>query len=451
MSLISLVFLIAAWWMPGAAPSDSIEVVAEVSCPGVETVFLYRFGGLHFDKAYQTGVKDGKAVFRLPEQDWRFYYLGAGDQDVLPVIVGQEKQVLIRVNCERWATSEIVDSPIHREYQSIKSQINGLKNQGAQLTKQHYAQLSGGQTPEAFVDAMGRVDQRKLAFLQETAARHPFFGQIVAFNTYLSYFVQPHEYANEVDYFAGEYFRFVQWDRPGLEDHPWVFESFKAYADALADTRMTPDQLVGYIDRGLGLVPAGSRTYLLALSGVIGGLEKANPEAFVPFARRYIDQYGKTQPKEAQALQEKIGAKGALVAGAEAPEFSQADPEGNPVSLRSLRGKVLLIDFWASWCGPCRRENPKVRQLYDRYKDQGFDILGVSLDSDRQRWLDAIQKDGLVWTQVSDLQGWRNAAGQLYQVSSIPHTVLLDREGRIIARGLRGAALEQKLAELFGS
>ena len=137
--------------------------------------------------------------------------------------------------------------------------------------------------------------------------------------------------------------------------------------------------------------------------------------------------------------------------GGEAPDFTQNDPDGNPIQLSDLRGKVVLLDFWASWCGPCRRENPNVVKLYEAYKDKGFEILGISLDKDKGRWLQAIEKDGLKWLHVSDLKGWKNEVGQLYGVSSIPHTVLLDAEGRIIAQKLRGPALEQKVAEILGA
>ena len=122
---------------------------------------------------------------------------------------------------------------------------------------------------------------------------------------------------------------------------------------------------------------------------------------------------------------------------------------GNPITLSDLRGKVVLLDFWASWCGPCRRENPNVVKVYEKYHDQGLEILGISLDKDRGRWVQAIEKDGLPWLHVSDLGYWSNEVAQLYMVRSIPHTVLLDREGRIIATRLRGPALEQKLAEVF--
>ena len=143
--------------------------------------------------------------------------------------------------------------------------------------------------------------------------------------------------------------------------------------------------------------------------------------------------------------------KGILAAGMEAPEIEQPDPQGNTRRLSDLRGKVVLIDFWASWCNPCRRENPNVVRLYQKYHDKGFEIFSVSLDKSKGQWVKAIQDDGLVWpNHVSDLQGWNSAPGQLYGIRSIPATVLIDAEGKVIARNLRGAALEQKLAEILG-
>ncbi len=138
--------------------------------------------------------------------------------------------------------------------------------------------------------------------------------------------------------------------------------------------------------------------------------------------------------------------------GMVAPEISMADPSGKTRSLSDLKGKVVLIDFWASWCGPCRRENPNVVNAYKRYKDKGFEIFSVSLDSDGGKWQQAIAQDGLVWeNHVSDLKGWQNGAAQAYGVSSIPHTILLGKDGKIAGTHLRGAALEAKLAELLGS
>jgi len=135
--------------------------------------------------------------------------------------------------------------------------------------------------------------------------------------------------------------------------------------------------------------------------------------------------------------------------GTIAPDFTMNDTEDKPVQLSSLRGKVVLIDFWASWCGPCRQENPNVVKVYQKYRTKGFEILGVSLDRGKAEWLQAIKDDKLEWLHVSDLQYWQNAAARLYAVNSIPQSFLLDQDGKILAKGLRGEQLEKKLAELF--
>jgi thiol-disulfide isomerase/thioredoxin len=135
--------------------------------------------------------------------------------------------------------------------------------------------------------------------------------------------------------------------------------------------------------------------------------------------------------------------------GSEAPEIALPTPAGPIMRLSDLRGKYVLIDFWASWCGPCRRENPNVIKTYANYKDKGFEIFGVSLDQEKSAWINAIAKDQLTWPHVSDLQYWNSVAAQAYQVSSIPMTFLLDPQGKVIAKGLRGDSLNQYLANLF--
>lgn len=140
-----------------------------------------------------------------------------------------------------------------------------------------------------------------------------------------------------------------------------------------------------------------------------------------------------------------------LSPGKEAPDFEELMLDGKTkMKLSDLRGQIVLLDFWASWCGPCRRENPAVVKLYNEYKDKGFTIMSVSLDKTKEPWEQAIKKDGLVWANhVSDLQGWSCAAAQKYQVRGIPFTVLIDRDGKIIQTKLRGAALEQELKRIF--
>jgi thiol-disulfide isomerase/thioredoxin len=134
----------------------------------------------------------------------------------------------------------------------------------------------------------------------------------------------------------------------------------------------------------------------------------------------------------------------------DAPEIALNNPQGVELKLSSLKGKVVLIDFWASWCMPCRKENPNVVRLYNTYNKQGFEVFSVSLDEDANAWKAAIEKDGLKWpNHVSDLKGWQTPMTQLYGFQAIPHTVLVNRSGKIVSVGLRGAELEQKLIELL--
>jgi thiol-disulfide isomerase/thioredoxin len=194
---------------------------------------------------------------------------------------------------------------------------------------------------------------------------------------------------------------------------------------------------------------------------IIPLISSVDPESEFPLYENIVTQLMNGFPESpsvqqvnAQYLQQKAkkDEMSFLDPGKLAPNFTQPMVDGKMLSLSDLKGKVVLIDFWASWCGPCRKENPNVVKLYEQYKDKGFTVLSVSLDKDKNAWIAAIQKDHLSWpNHVSDLKSWSNEASRLYKVTGIPFTVLVDQDGKIIDKNLRGADLENKLKSIFGN
>ena len=177
------------------------------------------------------------------------------------------------------------------------------------------------------------------------------------------------------------------------------------------------------------------------------------PETDLNVLKKLASDFEKVHPTPtiAKGFIGQVKRMAGLAVGEQAPDFTLNDPDGKPITLASLKGQYVLIDFWASWCGPCRQENPNVVRVYSKFKDKGFSIYGVSLDKEANAWKNAIQKDGLTWLHGSDLKFWNSAVAQTYGVKAIPATFLLDKDGKIIAKNLRGPALEAKLTELLGA
>jgi peroxiredoxin len=269
-------------------------------------------------------------------------------------------------------------------------------------------------------------------------------------NTYLSF--QNHNkgrYENEVEYFGKTFFDQANLADKDYDHIPYLFEAFKNWSKVLAQQQVPAPYLQAIMDTTLAAIPTDGRAMKYALGGIVNSLQTGSHPLFQEYGNRYLVSFENENHPALKAMRKKVDLAGSFVIGAVAPDFSQKTPEGKLMSLSDLRGKVVLVDFWASWCGPCRRENPNVIKVYEKYKDKGFDVLGVSLDRSKAPWMKAIKKDKLPWNQISDLKGWQNEVAQLYSVRTIPQTILLDRKGRILAKNLRGADLEAKLAEIF--
>jgi peroxiredoxin len=213
--------------------------------------------------------------------------------------------------------------------------------------------------------------------------------------------------------------------------------AFRIYATNYADTAKNPV---------LAIFAATNLDYQRdqpAFEKLADRLKKDHAE--LPFVQAYLQML---DTQKMQAQQSAAGPK--FSTGMQAPDIALTDINGESVKLSSLHGKYVLLDFWASWCGPCRRENPTVVQAYETYKDKGFTVYSVSLDTDKEKWIQGIKKDKLMWPyHVSDLRGWQSSVCELYGIRSIPQNFLLDKDGKIIASGLRGDALLNTLQSVL--
>lgn len=198
-----------------------------------------------------------------------------------------------------------------------------------------------------------------------------------------------------------------------------------------------------------------------SLPNALFAVQMLNPQVEMDYLNVFVQSMNSRFPKASMAKEftdkfnkmiagmQQPSADNAPAIGQPAPEISLPTPDGKMISLSSLKGKYVLVDFWASWCGPCRKENPNVVSAFNKYKGKNFTVLGVSLDSDKDKWMNAIEKDGLTWPHISDLKGWESIAARTYNVNSIPANFLIDPQGNIIARDLREEALDAELSKVL--
>ena len=423
-----------------------------VRVPGCdEDIYRYRFNGVTFVKTAPLAGSDGVYTLDTDAATPLLLYIGTGTGNPQPILVDGKEQVVLTGNCMALNAAVITGSKLNDEYTALKAQMVEQKQTANRLTQTMRLSPAGTPAYESAKAALGQHDQLRTTRLRQLReANQEFFAAAFAADLYTSFENSDKNYGGELDYFGNERFQYTDFSKPAYAHNPWVFESFREVTDVLIKSGMDSEALRDYLKGYLALAVNYPETHKLALGGVLATLRGASNPVAVPFAKEYIARYGQEEPEAVQVLQGEIKRLGAMAEGSEAPAFKQARLDGQGESgPEDFRGKILLIDFWASWCGPCRRENPSVVALYNDFKKDGFEILGVSLDQNRDAWTKAVTSDNLQWMHVSDLRGWSNEAAQQYGVRSIPATVLLDREGRIVARNLRGEALRQKVAELL--
>ena len=437
-----------------------LEATVNAEACDIDTLRLYAWTGVEVQEIYKaapTAMEEGggyqfvfKADTPMPQG---LYYVGVSLSNWKHVMVGNERRLKLKgVSCDKVSDWAFEGSEENAAYESIVAELQSNANSFFTLLQEYQVVKND---PEKVKDVEARmlvIDNKKKGLLDSLQkGGNKVLEHIVALNTYLSYQNNKAD-ANQAEgiYLAESYFQYVDFNDSLYARLPYYFEAVKAYSSNITQVGLPIDDQRKYLNELITKVDKSHPNHKPTLLGVAFGVMR-NPTLFREYGRQYLEAYPNEHPAINNFIDQQITKmRGNIIEGDFAPNISAATPEGEVLALNDLRGKVVLIDFWASWCGPCRKENPNVVKMYEKYKDKGFEILGVSLDKNRDRWLKAIEDDNLTWPHISDLQGWASQPAQTYKVSSIPYTVLVDKEGKIIAKKLRGPSLEAKLEEIFG-
>jgi len=409
-----------------------------------DSLSLYDLGGLANTVIARSGKRAGDSafVFVVPRSQPRYYGVGLSDLSLSRVILGEEAEVTLWGNAQVIDKARTANSPANKSYETMLKRVESF-NEEALVARTAFAN-----DQRADETRLKKLEADKLRFLDSLQKANPLVWRSTTL--LLSPEFTPKPGATELDFVSKEYFRFAKIADKGYEQCPDVYTSFDNFTRKLINLGAKPDQLQQMVEAQLAKLNPGSPTHRLALGGVVNAAKATSHNKYLTFANLYINQYRSSSKGEIGRLEYDLKRSSTSTTGAEAPDLAGATPEGGTLSLKELRGQYVLIDFWASWCGPCRRENPNVKANYEKYHSKGFEILGVSLDRDHTAWVNAIKQDGIHWKHISDLKGWQSEHAKLYSVNSIPQTLLLDKEGNILARNLRGEQLGEKLKELFG-
>lgn len=365
------------------------------------------------------------------------------------VVLGPDKEVTFTSTCPNFArTAQLTGSPANDNYGKLMNRMNLYQNTVNSLAQNRnlFMQSDPAQVPRIQED-MNKEFAKYAQYLDSTIAAGGFNASIAKLQYFNFYPDVKKEGKSELVFFLDTF-----WEKADMKDPAYAginlyFEKARNYAATMAAQNVNDgkERLQALIDK----TTPGSANRRVLMLGYLSGLEQVKgDELFVHIANLFIIEFA--SDSKLATLQQAVQQKSAFMPGSVAPDIALTSPDGSIVKLSDLRGQIVMIDFWASWCRPCRAENPNVVKAYNKYHSAGFEILGVSLDEEKTKWVDAIAKDGLTWKHVSDLRGWQSSAAKTYGVGSIPATVLLDKEGRIIARNLRGPALEEQLKKLFG-
>lgn len=438
-----------------AKAGDEVTLVCKIysAPPGSQYISLYEQIGLAYrEVARGQRQADSSFVLKVPASKPRLYHIGFNETMNGRIILGEEKSLTLYANAQYMEKGRTTGSPANKALENMIKRIETLRNAGDQLRNDfRLARNSRNEQSIQSVDErLAALDKGKTAFLDSLKTVNPLLWRSATLQLSPDYFNGRKGYANELEFYGKEFFAYANLSDAAYEEIPDVMDAFQNYVALLSQLGANAAMSKQMAETQLARLTPGSNSYRRALSGIVSGFKASNHPDYVAFAKKYVDTYRANDLGDVGRLDYDLKKNSTFTPGMEAPDLVGNTPEGDSYALSKLRGKYVLIDFWASWCGPCRRENPNVVNMYKKYNGKGFEILGVSLDRDAAAWKKAIEADGLTWRHISDLKGWQSEHAKLYSVSSIPQTLLLDREGKIIQRNLRGEQLGEKLKEIFG-
>lgn len=441
--MLKILSLCIAFFVVSASFAKGITIDGKITNTTNKFVYLYVAFGSEYNKIDSALIKAGIFRFQLKDALPRgFYKIGTSQEVSFEIILGNES-LKLEVDAKTLPNNVKIigsqENTILKAFNNYNSKFNEDMKSVEERANAIY-QLK--QTnPDAFSLEASKLQKFVDSSMQTLNNNYLMLakGNENLFVTkYISLLTLTPQTTKET------YFRSIEFTDPEL-----IRSNILQIKTNVVFQRFTKPEIPEYqltADYLLNLAPAKSPSKEIMFRGLISMFNEAQLEYAANLTSQYKNEFA--DQKESQKYISKLPKKEYTI-GDDAPEIALADTNGIVKKLSDQKGKVVLLDFWASWCGPCRMENPNVVKAFNKYKDKGFTVFSVSLDNSRDKWKAAILKDALTWTHVSDLKGWQSSAAKLYKITGIPNTLLLDKNGKIVAKNLRGYQLEEALEKLF--